>query len=362
MKKLTLILTTIAFSIATAHSQTQNTSNDIGKLKLVAQLNIRPGNVTVSKYGRIFSTIHPLGGNSLQLVEITGTKSFVPFPNNSYQKFGKPASNEKLDSPLGLVFDSHDHLWAIDMGLELGQTRLWCFDIHNKKVIKKITLPENIAPKGSFIQDLVVDDQNGWAYLADINNPGIIAVNLKTKEARRFSNHPSLQAENIDMIIDGKTAYFNGKPLRVGIDPITLSADNQTLYYGAMSGNTWYEVPTRPFREGLNDSLISSMIKVNGKKPLCDGATTATSGNHYFTDLQGHAISKLSSDGTLSTLIQDENKLLWPDGIHFGPNQWLYISTNQLNTTPAFTGQKDEGHPPYYILKVFTGENGVSGR
>lgn len=356
MKRTLFAIACILLFDSTTHAQT-----DIGKLKIVAQLKMRPGNVTVSKYGRIFSTVHPLGSNMFQLIEITGMKSYVPFPNQSYQKLGKAASDNQLDSPLGIVFDSQDHLWTIDMGLDFGKTRLWCFNIKRKTVLEKITLPENIAPKGSFIQDLVVDDKNGWAYLADTNNPSIIAVNLKTKEARRFNNHPSLQAENIDMTIDGKVIYAGDKPARIGINPITLSADNETLYYGAMNGETWYEVPTTYFRDGASDTMIASMIKVNAQKPLSDGATTDIKGNHYFTDLQAHAITKLSSDGTLSTLVQDD-KLTWPDSIHFGPGQCLYISTNQLNTAPYFTGQSDEGHPPYYIMKIFTGEHGVVGR
>lgn len=354
--KTVLAIAFIVLLDITTYAQT-----DVGKLKVVAQLKMRPGNVAVSKYGRIFSTVHPQGSNMLQLIEITGTRSYIPFPNESYQRFGKAASDNQLDSPIGLVFDSQDNLWTVDLGLNFGKTRIWCFNIGRKKVLEKITLPENVAPQGSFVQDLVVDDKNRWAYLADINNPSIIVVNLKTKEARRFSNHPSLQAEDTDMTIDGKVIYTNGKPARVGIDPITLSADNETLYYGAMNGKTWYEVPTKYFRDGASDAVIASMIKFNGQKPFSDGATTDIKGNHYFTDLQAHAISKLSTDGALNTLVQDD-KLIWPDSVHFGPDRCLYISVNQLNTTPTYTGQKDEGTPPYYIMKVFTGENGVIGR
>lgn len=359
MKKTVCILSVIlVFNITNVYAQTQKKLDDLGKIKVVAQLKIRPGNTAVSKNGRIFSTIHPLGENTLQLVEITGTKSYTPFPSDNYQKYGKTTPDNKLDSPLGIVFDSQDRLWTIDMGLELGQTRLWCFNIRNKKQLDKIVLPQSVAPKGSFIQDLAVDDENGWAYLADIANPGIIAINLKTKETRRFGNHPSLEPENIDMVIDGNIIDFNGQPLRVGINPITLSTDKQTLYFGAMSGQTWYEVPTRLFREGISDAIIASAIKVNGQKPQSDGACTAASGNHYFTDVQRHAVTKLSTDGSLSTLAEDQ-RLNWPDSVYFGPDQYIYVSVNQLDSTPAFTGKKDSGQPPYLILKVFAGEDGA---
>lgn len=358
MKKAVYILSAVLIlNIATIYAQIPEKLNDLGKIKVVAELKIRPGNVAVSKNGRIFSTIHPLGENTLQLVEITGSQSYIPFPSDDYQNYSNAAPDNKLNSPLGIVFDSQDRLWTIDMGLELGQTRLWCFNIQNKKQLDKIVLPQSIAPKGSFIQDLAVDDKNGWAYLADISNPGIIAINLRTKEARRFGNHPSLEPENIDMIIDGNIINSHGQPLRVGINPITLSANRQTLYFGAMSGQTWYEVPTRLFREGVSDDIIASAIKIAGKKPQSDGACTAASGNHYFTDVQQHAITKLSTDGSLRIFAQDA-RLNWPDNVYFGPDQYIYVSVNQLDSTPAFTGKKDSGQPPYFILKIFAGEDG----
>lgn len=52
-------------------SQAQENKKD---LEVVAELPVRPANAAVSKDGRIFATIHPLGSNDLQLIEITGKK------------------------------------------------------------------------------------------------------------------------------------------------------------------------------------------------------------------------------------------------------------------------------------------------
>ena len=79
---------------------------------------------------------------------------------------------------------------------------------------------------------------------------------------------------------DGKV-----KPARVAVNPITLSADGETLYFGAMKGETWYQVPARLLREGAGDAEIAKAIKKAGPKPVSDGASTDTEGNHYFTDL-----------------------------------------------------------------------------
>lgn len=334
----------LAFAGLALNAQTQP------QLEVVAQLPIRPGNVAVSQSSRVFATIHPLGSSDIQLVEIKSTTDYSPYPDASFQKNGKPVTDAALDTPLGITFDKNDNLWVIDMGQTLGKTRIWNFDIKNNTLIQKIELSEAIAPKGSFIQDIAVDEGNQWAYLADIANPGIIAVNLKTNEARRFGSHPALQSEDIDMVIDGKVTYFGGAPARVAVNPITLSADRQTLYFGAMNGTRWYGVSAKLFREGATDAVIGNAITTTGSKPISDGVATDANGNHYFTDLSRHAISALTAKGKLQTLITDA-RLLWPDNVAV-VNGYVYISVNQLNTTPAFTGKADEGTAPFYIYRI----------
>ncbi|WP_288435833.1 L-dopachrome tautomerase-related protein [uncultured Chryseobacterium sp.] len=319
-------------------------------LEIVAQFNdVRPGNVTVSHNGRVFATMHPLSGPKQQLVEIINGKA-IPFPSSDVQKSGQPSEN-KFDTPLGIITDKKNRVWMIDMGLDLGKTRLWCFDLKKNKIAEKIDLPDDIAPKGSFIQDVAIDEKNGWAYLADIANPGIIALNLKTKKIRRFSGHPALQSEDLDMIIDGKVIDFGGKPARVGINPITLSDDRETLFFGSMNGTSWYEVPARLFRENKDDESIGNSIKKFGDKPVSDGAATDRHGNHYITDLGGHGISKLDKKGKLTEFIRDP-KLQWADNVAISDDGYLYISVNQLHTTTAFSGKPDTGKPPYFIYKV----------
>ncbi|MCC9070187.1 cupin [Flavobacterium sp. F-65] len=327
-----------------------NNNKASNNLEVVAAMDIRPGDVAVSAEGRVFATIHPLGSQKTQLVEIVNGKT-VPYPSAAYQKNGKKASDATFDAMLGLIFDKNNQLWVADMGLELGKTRLWAFDINKNTVSQKIELPASVAPKGTFAQDVAIDEKNNFAYLADIANPGIIVLNLKTKKVRRFSGHASLQAEDKDMIIKGKVIHFGGKPARVAIDPITLSSDRETIFFGAMNGSSWYSLPAKLLREGKNDSVIGGSIRKIGNKPFSDGAITDSKGNHYFTNLQEHAITKLDATGKLTNIIQDNEKIVWPDNVYQGPNDWMYISVNQLDSSPAFTGATDEGKPPYYIYR-----------
>jgi len=320
-------------------------------LEVVASLPIRPGNVTVAPGGRVFASIHPLGSPKIQLVEIKNGEA-KPYPTAAQQKNGEAPSDKALDTPLGVTVDKSNRLWTIDMGLGLGKARLWAFDLSADKILETIELPADVAPKGSFLQDLAIDERNGWAYLADIAPPGIVAVDLKSKKARRFEA-PVLQSEDKDMVIDGKVIQFGGKPARVGINPVTLSADRETLYFGAMNGTAWYGLPAKLFRDGADDKAIAAAIRKVGDKPISDGAATDAAGNHYFTDLQAHGISRLGSDGKLTQILRDD-RLQWPDNVAVGPEGRIYISVNQLTTTPAFTGGADTGKAPYFIYRFKT--------
>ena len=319
-------------------------------LEIVAELDLRPGNVAVSSDGRVFTTIHPLADPDIQLVEITGKNSYEVFPGPAYQKNGGKAEDDKFDTPLGVRIDQDDVLWVIDMGQNLGKTRLFGFDINTKKEIYRFDFPPEIAPVGSFIQDLAVDEDHGWIYLADIANPGLIALNMESREARRFAN-ATVEAENIDMLIDGKLIYFAGSPARVAVNPVTLSGDHETLYYGAMNGTTWYQLPSAMFREGATDYAIERAIKVVGPKPVSDGAITDQDGNHYFTNLQHHGIDVLTTSGELKPLVRDA-KIDWADNVALDGRGWIYLTVNQLHKTPAFTGNSDQGKPPYYIFRA----------
>jgi len=350
---LTLIAGTLVMCQSPAKTEATNAASETEEasptLEVVGAFEKRPGNVAVDKDGRVFTTMHPLDPADFQLVEVISENEVVPFPSLEYQKNGGEATDEKIDTPLGIRVDKNNVLWIIDMGQNLGKTRLFGFDIATKTEVYRLDLPADVAPEGSFIQDLAIDEKNEWAYLADIANPGIVAVDLKNKTARRFADS-RLEAEDIDMVIDGQVINFGGAPARVAVNPITLSDNRETIFFGAMNGTKWYSVPARLFRENAADTTLSSSIKVEGAKPISDGVATDAEGVHYFTNLPDDGIDFLK-DGKLQPLIRDE-RIDWADNVAVGPDGVVYIVVNQLHKAPAFTGAEDLGVPPYYVYKV----------
>lgn len=340
-----------------------------GHLEVIAELNVTPGNVTVSRDGRIFASVHGMRRGPAQLIEITGRQTWKPFPNADWN--AKPGSGPNvLNTAHGVAIDSKDRLWVIDHGnwmTPLQKPKLVAFDINTRKLVFRHDFPESTGPKGGIMQDLAVDGERGFVYIADCGSrPALVVVDTNKNTSRRFEKHPSLAAEDIDLIVEGQKLLFPGsdgkmQDARVPINPITLSADGERLFFGAMNGKTWYSISAKLFRDGASNKAIGAAISKFGPKPVSDGASTDAEGNHFFTNLQDNAIDMLSKDGQLTRLVQDE-RLIWPDNVRFGQDSWLYIAVNQLHRNPIFTGKPDTGKPPYLIVRVWTGTKGQPGR
>lgn len=340
----------------------------IGQLEEVAELQFNPGNITVTKENRIFASLHQFRPCPARLVEITSRTSFKPWPDEKWN--AKPGSGpDVLNAVLGLQLDSKNRLWVLDNGNSQWTPKLVAFDITTGKMVYRYDFPEKVAPIGTFLNDLAVDNKHGFIYIADIGGkfpPALVSVNLNKRHSWRFEGHASLAPEDVDAVVDGKVmtlpdATGQAKPSRVGVNPITLSADCKTLYYGSMTGKTWWSIPTKRLRKKANFAKLHKAIERVGPKPVSDGATTDSEGNHYFTNIGENAITVLNTNGKLTTLCQDD-RLSWPDSIAFGSDCWLYIVANQLHLSPPLHGGVEGGKPPYLILRVWTGKKGIEGR
>ncbi len=341
-----------------------------GAIEVVAELPINPGNLAVTKGGRVFATVHQFRRADAQLIEVTGPKSYRPWPNPAWNgPFG--SGPDVLNSVLGIRLDGQDRLWVLDNGLgdPPQPPKLIAFSLADGKPVFRYDFPPETGPVGSFLNDLAVDDRRGFVYIADpggSHEPALVVVDLNARTSRRFTASPALKSEDRDLVVEGRVMGPKGedgkvKPARIAVNPITLSADGETLYFGAMTGETWYRLPTRLLREGADDAALAAAIVKAGPKPVSDGAATDRAGNHYFTDLAHNAITVLRPDGRLETLVEDE-RLLWPDALDFGEPGWLYIAVNQLHRAPLLNGGVDGGRPPYLIMRVAAFDPDAGGR
>jgi hypothetical protein len=206
----------------------------IGTVEIVAELAITPGNVTASRTGRVFATGHGIRRNPIQLFEIVGRDKVIPFPDPSWHI--KPGSGpDVFNTAHGILIDSQDRLWVTDHGNWMPDgaapmpPRLFAFDLATRRPVFRNEFPEEVAPRDGILQDLAVDAERGFVYLADCGpTPAIVILDLSKNTSRRFIGHPALQAEDIDLVVEGKKLVFpDGKgrfgPARIAVNPITLS-------------------------------------------------------------------------------------------------------------------------------------------
>jgi sugar lactone lactonase YvrE len=341
-----------------------------GALEVVAELPINPGNLAVTAEGRVFATVHQFRRADAQLIEVTGPGSYRPWPDAAWNgAFG--SGPEVLNSVLGIRIDRRGRLWVIDNGLgdPPQAPKLVAFSLADGKPVFRYDFPPETGAVGSFLNDLAVDEERGFVYLADVGGrqePALVTVDLNEGRSRRFAASPTLRAEDVDMIVEGRVIGLRAadgefKPARIGLNPITLSADGETLYFGAMNGRSWYRLPARRLREGAGDAEVAAAIEKAGPKPVSDGASTDAEGNHYFTDLGNNAITVLRPDGRLETLVRDD-RLIWPDALSFGEAGWLYIAVNQLHRAPMLNGGVEGADLPFRIMRVYAGTEGIAGR
>lgn len=368
--KLSLAVVLSSLLSITGAGAADATAPAVGTLQEVAALPINPGNIAVSRDNRIFVTVHQFRHGPARLIEVLPPNQFKPWPDTPWN--AAPGSGpDVFNAVLGVRIDQQDRLWVIDngQGTPHRPPKLLAFELATGKLYFRHDFPATVAAPGSFLNDLAVDGERGFVYLADIGgqfDPGIVVVDVNRNQSWRFAGHRSLAAEEADVVVDGRVIQLPGpdgkpRPARVAINPITLSADGETLFYGAMSGRSWWALPARMLRERNDNALLAAAIRKVGFKPVSDGASTDKEGNHFFTNLGENAIDRLSASGELKTLVKD-SRLSWPDALGFGGNGWLYIATNQLHRSPPLNGGQESGQPPFRIFRVWTGTTGIAGR
>ena len=319
------------------------------------------GNVAVSQDGRVFFTVHPEArpqGNKL-LEYIDGAA--VPFPDVAVQ-------GELFDTPLGVVIDRQNRLWTIDHGNHgIHSARLLGFDLDTNTLIHDQKFTDDIAPRGSFLQDLQVSADGGTVVIADVSfwrkSPALIIYDVARASARRvLEAHESVLAENYLIHNHGTPMEFAGGlvVLRGGVDSVALGP--QWLYYGALSGSGLYRVQLSDLANAtLPDTQLAARVERVAEKPLSDGLSIDNDGNVYGTDVEHGAIFRIDTAGELETMLRTE-RIRWPDALSFGPDGWLYVADSALADVVLKSHDHIEGHGPYRIFRFQPGTTGTPGQ
>lgn len=326
---------------------------DLGTPPLVAAaavtplvaLDYPPGNVAIAPSGRTFFNYHPFvkaerfsPATVFELVD--GTPR--PYPDAAFQ--------QRYQGVFGMTVDRQGRLWFVEpASIDHERTRVLAFDLSSNALVFEHWFPVDQA---RFAQDLRVSPDGKTVYLADtglfrFTPASLYVLDVATKAHRRvLGATPTTQPEDwlIHTRFGAHKLGFGLIAFAVGLDGLELSADGAWLYYGAMSHQHLYKVPTAALLDPrLSEAELAKQIVLLGQKPLSDGITLDAQGRVLITDIEHGGLARLdpgSQPARLVTLTRSP-AVIWADGVVVAPNGDIVFTDSAI---PAYVDQL--GRPP----------------
>lgn len=334
-------------------------------MEVFARLPQSVGNIAFTPDNQLIFSHHPFYSPDVRVAKLTSPTTFEPFPNAEWNT-PRPGTDQYLDNVLGLRSDEDGVVWIIDMGFRTQITpKLVGWNTRTNKLERIYYMPQPVTRAGSQPQDIVIDRKNRKFYIADEDiGPGgdgshgaIIVIDMDTGRARRLlDGDRSTVPENVPITVDGQDLTVpgkDGKPtlIKVGCDGITMDAKAEWLYFAPLSGRAVYRLRVDDLNnEALSATQLSAKVERYADKPNNGGLSIDYDGNLYLTAVETKSVGVITADRKYRTFASDPG-LVWPDGITYGPDGYMYVSASQVSAAAMFHGGKAENKTPYLIYR-----------
>lgn len=339
MKKLTILLSLLAFFILNSVGRAQQTT-----MATVFENSNQWTGVAVSSEGRIFVNFPRWKPNlPLSVAELLPDGSLSVFPDKTWNTVNLEASpTTQFICVQSVVIDDNNYLWVLDaanpvfQGVIRDGPKLLQIDIKTRTVVNNYPITHPTTMPYSYLNDVRIDTKNNRAYITDSGAGGIIVLDLESGESRAvIRDHKSTRSEHIKVQI-GDIPWVGGKDNTspdIHIDGIAYDSADDYLYYKALTGKTLYRIKASYLRNPeLSDSNVAKHIEKMGKVGVCDGLLFAN-GKLYISEIEESAIKTFTPSDGLSTLIQSD-QLEWPDSFAKGPDGFIYVTTSRIHLRP----------------------------
>ena len=322
--------------------------------------------VAVSADGRIFVNFPRWSvGHDLSVVEVMPDGSYKPYPDqqtNRWQSGQDPRG--RFVCIQSVYIDTGDpggSLWILDSGnprlegVVPNAAKLVLIDLESNQVERTIRFDSSIAPKDSYLNDVRVDAERGFAYITDSGLGAMMVVNLNTGRSRRvLTEHKSTKAQ------PGAAPVIGGRPWRladgsvpqVHADGIAISPNKEVLYFKALTGKTLYRVPTAGLRNfSMPDSKIDESVESVGNVPVGGGMLMSDQGDLYIAAIESDAIVRRNTDGRMETVAASP-ELSWPCSLAISTDGDLYVTSSQIHLAARFNEGVSRRTEPYVLYRV----------
>ena len=326
--------------------------------------------IKIDKDGNIYiSTARWNGSESpstlSKVVKTSEGYKLQPYPSEQMNDVMNP---EGIKSVLGFEIDRNNIMWILDQGhigeapSNPGDEKLILWNITKNKEIKRYIFSDEDTDKtSSFLNDIVVDNDSGFAYITDsgiYSDPldgGLIIYDSNRNKARRIFDASSLTSNDPNFVFNMSNRPVSKEgEMRTGANGIALTGDKKILYWTNEASNKLYSIKTvllRDFR--ISESSLESAVKTMVLPSNTDGLTSDRDNNIYLSALMLNGVLKLNAvTGQISRFVYHP-EMVWPDTFAWHPDGSLYLLSNHLDIwVDGDMNFKDPNEPNFRIWRI----------
>ena len=223
-----------------------------------------------------------------------------------------------------------------------GGPKLLRIDLATNQVSRVTAFGPEVAPQGSYLNDIRFTPDGQRAVLTNSGQPGcLVTFDVRSGAARRvLVGHPSTQFERGMVVsvhgralkrLDGETAQFSA-------DGIAIDASGDYVHWQATTGTTMYRAPLKAlFDPAMTPEQLAGTVETVAKTFLADGYWMARSGELYLTSCADNAVKRMRADKTFETAARD-SRLLWPDSMAEGADGSIFVTASHIPHMKAWQG------------------------
>ena len=348
------------------------------------------GGITQMPDGRVVIGYHPFYAPKVQVALLNADrKSTTPYPSVDWQSCKnadgswKTDFNKCVDWVLGLHTDANGILWLLDSAKSTDKAagrpaalvpKLVGWDTKTNQLARIIEISPAATIDESQHNDFVVDLKNNVIVIADEaigeksngvgNKAALVVVDLGTGTSRRLlQGHASVMPDLSPITWDQGLPTAGSFNLYVGVDGIALDKDSQWLYFAPLSNLKMYRIRMSDLLDNsLSAAALGAKVEAYADKPFNGGLSIDAKNNLYLTEVGERAIGIIPPDTRKYTRYVKDANMVWPDGVTYNSDGFMYSGAAQLPLTSALQADGvGKNKAPYLVYRFRPEAPGTPG-